>query len=106
MRESPYAKSKASVVHKDEISIDRVETGKLPFLPFLGVGPRRYFDLFSLKLSTGHPVERKQDWKLAVWQRSAATSPRLQLQPSSYLSRELLAWKSLKNLLSKEGVES
>jgi deoxycytidylate deaminase len=102
----PYAKSKASVLHKDEISIDCVEAGKIPFMPFLGVGPRRYFDLFSLKLSTGYPVERKQDGKLAEWQRSTATSPRLQLQPSSYLSRELLAWKSLKNLLSKEEAES
>ncbi|MGI9075223.1 MAG: anti-phage dCTP deaminase [Bryobacteraceae bacterium] len=99
----PYAKSKAPVLHKDEISIDREEPGKLPFLPFLGVGPRRYFDLFSLKLSTGYPVERKQDGKLIAWQRSATTAPRLQLQPSSYLLRELLAWKSLKNLLSKEG---
>jgi deoxycytidylate deaminase len=99
----PYAKSKASSLHKDEISIDRLEEGKLPFLPFLGVGPRRYFDLFSLKLSTGYPVERKEDGKLIRWQRSAETSPRLQLQPSSYLSHELLAWKSLKNLLSRGG---
>ena len=99
----PYAKSKASVLHKDEISIDREELGKLPFVPFLGVGPRRYFDLFSLKLSTGYPVERKKDGKLIVWEPSATTSPRLQLQPSSYLSRELLAWTDLKNLLSKEG---
>jgi deoxycytidylate deaminase len=59
----PYAKSKASILHKDEVSIDHVEDGKLPFLSFLGVGPRRYFDLFSLKLSTGYPIERKKDGK-------------------------------------------
>ena len=48
----PYAKSKGIDFTKDEISIDRVEQGELPFLPFLGIGSRRYVDLFSLKLST------------------------------------------------------
>jgi len=56
----PYAKSKAPLLHDDAISIDEEIEGKLPFLPFIGVGPRRYFDLFSLKLSTGYPVERKE----------------------------------------------
>lgn len=98
----PYAKSKASMLHRDEISIDREEDGKLPFLPFVGIGPRRYFDLFSLTLSSGYAVERKQEGKLRSWLRSATTAPRLQLQPSSYLNREILAWKSLKALLSKE----
>ena len=100
------AKSKASTLHKDEISIDREEHGKLPFVPFIGIGPRRYFDLFSLTLSSGYSVERKHDGKLKNWSRSAKTAPRLQLQPSSYLNREILAWKSLKTILSKEETAS
>jgi deoxycytidylate deaminase len=95
----PYAKSKASVLHSDAISIDETEEGKIPFMPFIGVGPRRYFDLFSLKLSTGYPIERKRDGKLVEWERSTAP-PRLQLQPGSYLDRERLAWANVKTLLS------
>ena len=70
----PYAKSRASELHPDEISVDREEAEKVPFLPFVGVGPRRYFDLFSLTLSTGYPVERKKDGKLLPWARETAGS--------------------------------
>jgi deoxycytidylate deaminase len=99
----PYAKSKASTLHEDAISIDQEEEGKVPFLPFIGVGPMRYFDLFSLKLSTGYPIERKrkEDGKLMEWERSKAPL-RTQLQPTSYLRRELLAFTALEQLLSIE----
>jgi deoxycytidylate deaminase len=97
----PYAKSKASMLHRDAISVDEVLEGKIPFVPFIGVGPRRYFDLFSLKLSTGYPIERKADGKLIAWERASAP-PRLQLQPSSYLERESLAWASVKTLVSEK----
>ena len=70
----------------------------MPFLPFIGIGPRRYFDLFSLKLSTGYPIERKEGGKLKSWQRLDAP-PRLQMQPTTYLDRESLAWESLNALL-------
>jgi deoxycytidylate deaminase len=98
----PYAKSRASTLHPDEISVDREEAGKVPFLPFVGVGPRRYFDLFSLTLSTGYPIERKEDGKLKAWAR--ATAPvRLQVKPSTYLQRELLAYDTLKGIRSSHG---
>jgi deoxycytidylate deaminase len=96
----PYAKSKASALHDDAISIDEEEDGKIPFMPFIGIGPRRYFDLFSLNLSTGYPIERKkEDGTLVDWERSRAPL-RMQLQPSSYIRRELLAFKALEELIS------
>ena len=98
----PYAKSRASALHPDEISVDREEAGKVPFLPFVGVGPRRYFDLFSLTLSTGYPIERKKDGELIPWSRATA-AVRLQVKPSTYLQRELLAWGDLKRILSSHG---
>jgi deoxycytidylate deaminase len=98
----PYAKSRASDLHPDEISVDREEAGKVPFLPFVGVGPRRYFDLFSLTLSTGYPIERKEDGKLIPWSRGTAVV-RLQVKPSTYLQRELLAFKALKGIRSSHG---
>ncbi len=98
----PYAKSRASALHPDEIAVDREEEGRVPFLPFVGVGPRRYFDLFSLTLSTGYPIERKKDGKLVVWSRASA-AVRLQVKPNTYLQREWLASGDLNRILSSHG---
>jgi deoxycytidylate deaminase len=86
----PYPKSRAPHLHDDAISIDGGDDGRIPFQPFLGIGPRRYFDLFSLKLSTGQPLERKADGQLKHWSRDTAQL-RLALRPESYLERERLA---------------
>ncbi len=97
----PYPKSKAPTLHVNEISIDSEEPGKVPFVPFMGIGPRRYVDLFSLKLGSGYPVERKTDkGDLAKWRRQDAP-PRLQMQPVTYLHRELLAAVTFKGIVSK-----
>lgn len=86
----PYPKSRAPELHGDAISIDEPASSRLHFKPFLGVGPRRYFDLFSLKLSTGQTLTRKQDGKLRSWSRETAEL-RLVLRPDSYLEREASA---------------
>lgn len=96
----PYPKSKAASLHSDAISVDEINETKISFMPFIGIGPRRYFDLFSLKLSTGYTIERKEKGRLKAWQRLDAP-PRLQMQPNTYLARERLAFESLNNLLSK-----
>jgi deoxycytidylate deaminase len=85
----PYPKSRAPNLHGDAISIDDDDTTRVPFQPFLGVGPRRYFDLFSLKLSSGQQLSRKLDGKLKPWTRPSA-QPRLPMRPDSYLDRERL----------------
>ena len=97
----PYPKSKAPTLHSDAISVDQTTPKMVPFLPFNGIGPRRYFDLFSLRLSTGYPIERKEGGKLKPWRRRDAP-PRLQMQPTTYLNRENLAWESSKALLSNK----
>lgn len=84
----PYAKSRAFELHDDAIAADEGGKTKIPFVPFVGVGPRRYLDLFSMKLGTGYPLERKRDGNKINWERSKA-EVRLQMQPSSYLNREL-----------------
>jgi deoxycytidylate deaminase len=94
----PYAKSKALKLHGDACTESKEEEGKVPFLPFIGVGPRRFLDLFSLSLGTGYPIERKHDGKMADWKRRTA-APRLQMAPVSYLIRERLASTTLKDLL-------
>ena len=67
----PYAKSKAEVLHEDAILVEekaldkkRAKLRKVPFTHFVGVGPRRYFDLFSLSVGSGHELRRKVDGKI------------------------------------------
>jgi deoxycytidylate deaminase len=87
----PYPKSRAADLHRDAICFDAEEarqTGRIPFLPFVGVGPRRYLDLFSLDLSTGLKVKRKGDDGMAVLPKRALRPPRVPMLPFSYLERE------------------
>ena len=94
----PYAKSKAFALHRDAITNDEESAERIPFVPFIGIGPRRYFELFSLTLGTGYPVSRKEKGRTISWKRADAT-PRFQMQPASYLDRELLAFRSLADLV-------
>lgn len=63
----PYAKSKAIDFHDDAVTAEKLEGGdnRVRFKPFIGVGPRQFFDLFSLSLSTG----RKMDARTTVAER-------------------------------------
>jgi hypothetical protein len=94
----PYAKSRAVQLHKDAITASDNEDNKVRFLPFVGIGPRRFLDLFSLTLGTGESLERKQSGMKVDWQRASA-APRLQMQPISYLDRETLAMGRLNQIL-------
>jgi deoxycytidylate deaminase len=87
----PYPKSKARDLHSDAICFDEREakrTGKIPFLPFVGIGPRRYLDLFSLELSSGRVVERKNDDGSPSIEVRTMRPPRVPMSPFSYLERE------------------
>lgn len=88
----PYPKSKAKDLHSDAVSFDEMEataSGKIPFVPFVGVGPRRYLDLFSSQLSGGIPRERRgQDGKPLAWDKRNHRGPRVPMEPFNYLERE------------------
>ncbi len=100
----PYLKSKAFDFHADAITIsypqnegiDALGTrvfrdDRVRFEPFFGVGPRRFFDLFSMTLGAGFPVVRKHvNGKCVDWSPEGKT-PRLAMQASSYLDREQVA---------------
>ena len=89
----PYPQSKAAELHADAIRLDGArhsapsDGGAIPFVPFIGIGPRRYVDLFSLKLGSGIQLERETDGKKRYWRPDLA-GPRLPMLPSSYLERE------------------
>lgn len=87
----PYPKSLAGELHSDAVAFETEEADKVTYQSFVGVGPRRYFDLFSMKLSSGYPMERKsKDGTIKEWERKYAR-PRVPMLPTSYLEREKLA---------------
>jgi deoxycytidylate deaminase len=94
----PYPKSLAPKLHEDAIRLIRYAEDKdfrIPFEPFVGIGPRRFFDLFSLKLSSGNVIERKIDGKMVDWDYRRDARPRVPMPPTSYLEREELIQKTL-----------
>jgi deoxycytidylate deaminase len=96
----PYAKSKAEELHEDEIVVEekldrnRGRGRRVPFTHFVGIGPRRYFDLFSLALSTGHELIRKKDGGILDVNEAQAWT-RIPLCPFSYLEKEEIAVEQL-----------
>jgi hypothetical protein len=91
----PYAKSQAEELHADSIAFGRDQTcqrDKVQFVPFVGMGPRRYFDLFSLERSSGYPISRKQKGAALAgaktsWDRAAAAL-RVPMRPTPFLELE------------------
>jgi cytidine deaminase len=43
----PYPKSKAKDLHSNEIEIEKTSPGRVSFVPFLGIAPYRYRDIFQ-----------------------------------------------------------
>ena len=47
---------------------DKTCSGKVIFEPFIGVGPRRFLDLFSMNLGVGFKLKRKQkNGQISLW---------------------------------------
>jgi deoxycytidylate deaminase len=113
----PYPKSLAFRLHYDSIvlnerGLDRASADgcqdKVVFEPFLGVGPRRFFDLFSLKLSSGRTVKRKEyrkEGEVVGWQR-LGQRPRVPLEATSYLRREESVAVDLLEILDQSATNS
>lgn len=100
----PYPKSRARDLHSDAICFDDAEaakTGKVPFLPFVGIGPRRYLDLFSLELSSGREILRKDDDGVPILPRKGESPPRIPMVALSYLEREDKLLDEFKGILQK-----
>lgn len=100
----PYPKSKALDFHDDSIESPGTKPSdppaKVRFEPFVGIGPRRFFDVFSMQLGGSYPLERKvpDTGKPMVWDIRQAQL-RIQAQPNSYLELETEAATLFKNSL-------
>lgn len=97
----PYPKSKALEFHSDSISLEKGGLNVI-FEPFIGVGPRSFFNLFSTNLGSGYPIKRKtSDGQIVDWRESDAKL-RTQLLPCSYIEREDLAAVLLSTYLEEK----
>lgn len=98
----PYPKSYAIDLHGDSINADGNSVkDKVNFEHFVGVGSRRFVDLFSMNLSSGRKLQRKEDGKLVSWNQKTAEL-RVPMKPLSYLDAELLLIKELNLLITEE----
>lgn len=94
----PYPKSRALDFHSESIQL-KSELEKAPdetselvsFEPFIGVGPRRFLDLFSMSLGGGSKLRRKdKNGNTLEWDKSSAPI-RTPLIEKSYLDIERAA---------------
>lgn len=98
----PYPKSKAFDFHNDSITLTSTEDKKVKFEPFVGVGPRSFFNLFSVNIGAGYEIIRKtKDGKPVEWKEEEARL-RMQMLPISYIERESVTTKDVNKLLEKK----
>jgi cytidine deaminase len=84
----PYPKSKAGELHANEISIETESPDKVSFLPFLGISPQRYRDIFQ-------KGRRKSDSGSAdTWYKNEAR-PMVDVVAPSYIDLENVALVNL-----------
>lgn len=91
----PYPKSKAIEFYTEEISTSPEDFDKkLVFVPFSGVGPRRYIDLFAMvSAKWGKKKRKNDDGTVYDWRRSTACV-RNPMTSFSYLDYEKAAYLS------------
>jgi deoxycytidylate deaminase len=86
----PYPKSRAIELHSDAISLTN-ERGKVEFRPFVGIGPKRYVELFALRDLAGDRIDRKDGTgKVVSWSRQGR-HPVVSDRIISYIEREKVA---------------
>lgn len=94
----PYPKSRALDFHSESIQLkSELETAPsntselVSFEPFIGVGPRRFLDLFSMSLGSGSKLRRKdKSGNTLDWDKASAPI-RTPLMSKSYLEIEQAA---------------
>ena len=104
----PYPKSRALDFHSESIQL-KSEFDKstqddqlIDFEPFIGVGPRRFLDLFSMNLGAGSKLKRKdKEGSTIEWDKASAPI-RTPLIPKSYIEIEQAAAEIWKEQYTKD----
>ena len=97
----PYPKSRAIRHHADAIT-EKDDANLVQFVPFTGIGPKRYFDLFSMDGGSSYRIRRKnrksgnaEDWRLQD------SRLRIQMRAFTYLDAETQAATLFTELIPK-----
>ena len=100
----PYPKSRALELHRDAIfgydDTAAPHPQAVRFEPFVGIGPHRYVELFSMTTSAGVPRDRKTrvSGERSRWD-AKTSAPKVAMLPLSYLDLEAKALYQLKKFL-------
>lgn len=76
----PYPKSRAKQLHKNEIEIEKKSETRVSFMPFLGISPFRYRDIFEKR-------SRKEHGRAKRWYHDQPR-PMLEVSGPAYLDTE------------------
>ena len=97
----PYPKSRVKDLHQNEIEIEKVAPGRVSFVPFLGISPFRYLDIFQ-------KGRRKSDDGLANrWiDKSQQPVPMIDVASDEYIEVELAEWGMLLGDTKPEPVQA
>ena len=95
----PYPKSLGPELHQDAVSIEEETGDKVLFRPFVGVSPRRYFDLFSMREADGRKIPRKDDLGQVI---ENSNIFRLTMPYTSCFERERVAVRELEQITKEE----
>lgn len=102
----PYPKSKALKFHSESIKIGiktkDSDENHMYFEPFMGVGPRKFFDLFSLNLGSGRTIKRKDKSGKTIEWIPKISKPKMQLFSKSYIEREKEAADTFNNTIHND----
>jgi hypothetical protein len=69
----------------------------------MGIGPRRFFDLFSMNLSSGYEVIRKKETGEDIEWSLEKARLRVQMLPSTYLDLEVEAASLFRQMTPEQG---
>lgn len=94
----PYPKSYVASMYADSIAIDSPSTsGRVSFQSFVGVAPRRYAALFTMKQK-----RKSDDGKVLQWGSLGTVILRIERSPLLYGSNEQIAAGELTALMAKQ----
>jgi cytidine deaminase len=92
----PYPKSRAQELHNNEISVEHESDGTVSFLPFLGISPFRYRDIFQ-------KGRRKDTDGNALDYIDGAPFPTIEGVSTAYIENEAIEWAKLVVDIEPEG---
>ena len=94
----PYPKSKAKELHKNEIEIEKESSERVSFVPFLGISPYRYRDIFLKEKKRKSKIGTARTWYAA----NDAYEPMLDAAFNSYPELEYEAFLPLVGKFEEE----